>query len=101
MVRNTTGRLAIVVLSPRGLLSGSFALRLRCSTKLSIGHGLHGTLARSPGVRKLGTEENDQRRIVDPDQQRDQRPRCTVSRANAGAAYVVTNAHLANREEHG
>src|SRR5262245_61931070 len=84
------GRLAdVVVLSVRGLLSGNFTLRLRCGTRLGVGHGLHDTLARRPGMRELGTEEDNERRIIDPDQQRDQRPRCTVGRANAGAAYVV------------
>ena len=56
----TSGRLAVVVLSVRGLFSGGLALRLRCGTRLSVGHGLHGTLARRPGVRELGTEEDDQ-----------------------------------------
>jgi hypothetical protein len=59
MVRNTTGRLAVVVLSVCGLLSGGFALLLGCGTGLGVGLGLYDTLARSPGVRKLGTEEND------------------------------------------
>src|SRR4029453_19569653 len=101
MVRNTTGRLAIVVLSVCGLLSGGFALLLGCGTGLGVGLGLYGMVGCSPGVRELGTEEDDQRRIIDPDQQRDQRPRRTVSRANAGAAYVETNPHLPNRERHG
>ena len=54
----------IVVLSERGLLSDGCALRLRYGTGLGIGHGLHGTLARRPGVRELGTKEDDQRRII-------------------------------------
>ena len=50
-------------------------------------------------LRELRPEKHNHRRVVDPDQDKDDGARRTVSRAGVGGAQVPADEELANREE--
>ena len=58
-------------------------------------------LARRPGLGELSAEKEDQCRVIDPYQQRDQRPGRAVGRADARPADIGADHGLAHREQHG
>ncbi len=50
---------------------------------------------------EFGAHQEDLRRVVDPDEDDDERPRCAVARGDAAFADVQADQELADGEEHG